>query len=76
MKHDVCKSLERNGVREKLPEVVCEEWITAKQLAAEYHVGRSTAYEAFKRLDTIRIGGCVRARRSEVEERLRRYGRI
>lgn len=76
MKHDVYKSLERNGVREKLPAVVCEEWITAKQLAAEYHVGRSTAYEAFKRLDTIRIGGCVRARRSEVEERLRRYGRI
>lgn len=53
-----------------------DEWITARQLAEEYHIGRSTAYEAFKRLSTVRIGGCVRARRSEVEERLERYGRI
>lgn len=53
-----------------------DDWITARQLAEEYHIGRSTAYAAFKRLDTIRIGGCIRARRSEVEEKLRRYGRI
>lgn len=53
-----------------------DEWITAQQLATEYHIGRSTAYEAFKRLDTVRIGGCVRARRSEIEGRLERYGRI
>lgn len=52
------------------------DWITAQEFASEYHVGRSTAYEAFKRLKTIRIGGCVRARRSEIEERLARYGRI
>lgn len=53
-----------------------EEWITATDFANEYHVGRSTAYEAFKRLNTIRIGGCLRARRSEIEDRLERYGRI
>lgn len=52
-----------------------EDWLTAKEFAREYHVGRSTAYDAFKRLDTIRIGGCVRARRSEIEQRLARYGR-
>lgn len=52
------------------------DWITAQEFASEYHVGRSTAYEAFKRLKTIRIGGCVRARRSEIEEKLARYGRI
>ena len=76
MRHSIGASSERRGVRGIGPSDTREEWITAKQLAAEYHVGRSTAYEAFKRLDTIRIGGCVRARRSEVEERLRRDGRI
>lgn len=76
MEHSIGTSPERRGASGKRPSDTREEWITAKQLAAEYRVGRSTAYEAFKRLDTIRIGGCVRARRSEVEERLRRYGRI
>lgn len=51
-------------------------WITAQDLAKEYHVSRSAAYEAMKRLHTVRIGSCVRARRSEVEYRLNRYGRI
>lgn len=76
MRHNIGTSPECGGVRGRKSSDTREEWITAKQLAAEYHVGRSTAYQAFKRLDTIRIGGCVRARRSEVEERLRRYGRI
>ena len=76
MRHSIGASSERRGVRGNGPSDTREEWITAKQLAAEYHVGRSTAYEAFRRLGAIRIGGCVRARRSEIEERLRRYGRI
>lgn len=53
-----------------------DEWITAAEFAEKYHVGRSTAYEVFKRLHTIRIGGCVRARRSEIEARLNDDGRI
>jgi hypothetical protein len=53
-----------------------DEWITAMEFAELYHVSRSSAYEAFKRLDTIRIGGCLRARRTEIEDRLERYGRI
>lgn len=53
-----------------------DEWITAAEFAQLYHVSRSSAYEAFKRLDTIRIGGCLRARRTEIEDRLARYGRI
>ena len=76
MRHSIGASSERRGVRGNGPSDTREEWITAKQLAAEYHVGRSTAYEAFRRLGAIRIGGCVRARRSEIEERLRRYGRV
>lgn len=53
-----------------------DEWITAAEFAELYHVSRSSAYEAFKRLDTIRIGGCLRARRSEIEDKLERHGRI
>ena len=52
------------------------EWVSVKEFAEEYHIGRSTAYEAFKRLHAIRIGGCLRARRSEIEDHLARYGRI
>ena len=74
MKHNSHTPYEKRQRRNA--EEAREDWITARQLAEEYHIGRSTAYAAFKRLDTIRIGGCVRARRSEVEERLRRYGRI
>ena len=51
--------------------------MTPQDFAREYHVGRSTAYEAFKRLKTtIRVGNCVRARRSEIEQMLARYGRV
>ena len=53
-----------------------EDWVTPQEFAREYHVGRSTAYDAFRRLDTIRVGNCVRARRSEIEQRLARYGRV
>ena len=59
--------------REFLPK---GDWITAAEFAQLYHVSRSSAYEAFKRLNTIRIGGCLRARRSEIEDQLARYGRI
>lgn len=53
-----------------------EEWITAKEFAREYNVARSTAYDAFKRLHTIRIGSCIRARRSEIEQKLAKYGHV
>ncbi len=53
-----------------------DDWMTAQEFASQYHVSRSTAYDAFKRLDTIRIGGCLRARRSEIEDKLARYGRV
>lgn len=54
-----------------------EDWVTPQDFAREYHVGRSTAYDVFKRLGTtIRIGGCIRARRSEIEQKLARYGRV
>lgn len=53
-----------------------DEWMSPAEFAQAYHVSRSTAYEAFRRLDTVRIGGCVRARRSDIEERLAKYGRV
>lgn len=52
------------------------EWMSPAEFAEAYNVSRSTAYEAFRRLDTVHIGGCVRARRSEIEERLAKYGRV
>lgn len=53
-----------------------DEWMSPAEFARAYNVSRSTAYEAFRRLDTVHIGGCVRARRSEIEARLAKYGRI
>lgn len=53
-----------------------EEWMTPKEFANEYHVSRSSAYEAFGRLHTVRIGGSVRARRSEIERLIAERGRI
>lgn len=56
--------------------LIPDDWMTAEQIAREYHVGRSTAYAALKRMDCVRIGRCIRVRRSEVEGRMARYGRI
>ncbi len=53
-----------------------DDWMSPAEFARAYNVSRSTAYEAFHRLSTVHIGGCIRARRSEIEERLKKYGRI
>lgn len=70
-------NIDRHRKPRRQPTSVHEDWTTPQDFAREYHVSRSSAYEIFKRLQTtVRIGGCVRARRSEIETRLRRYGRI
>lgn len=52
-------------------------WITPQEFAEEFHVSRTSAYNVFKRLETrTKVGRLVRARRSEVEEKLELYGRI
>lgn len=54
-----------------------DDWISPEEFAKEYCVSRSTAYDAFKRLESkIKIGRCVRARRSEIEEKIAQCGRI
>lgn len=54
-----------------------DQWITPQEFAEEFHVSRSSAYNAFKRLETrTKVGRLVRARRSEVEEKLALFGRI
>lgn len=70
-------SIDRHLEPRRQPTPVHDDWVTPQDISREYHVSRSSAYEIFKRLQTtVRIGGCVRARRSEIETRLRRYGRV
>lgn len=54
-----------------------DDWITPQEFAEEYHVSRSSAYIVFKRLNSrIKVGRLVRAKRSEIEERLSVDGKI
>lgn len=54
-----------------------DEWLTPLQFAEEWHVSMTTAYEVFRRLDTrVKLGRLVRARRSEIEQRIALVGRV